>query len=358
MAGSIESPISADGLMTLPDGTNVYGDVYDEFYEDEAMTFNNNTTTPNQRAPTMDPPVSEQSLAMMTAREVPTPSTVPIAISFPSPTPTPEMSVTSAPSRPPTVHFNNTPRVNNATPQQDMESQRSIRSPDPPEEHAPSARSSTMISYATESVASPPPVEKRANATLSIASQSTISSPPPPTAPQQQTSQYASKSEVESLRRQLEQLTESTNYKINNLDKNINNVAKSIDTVKVELQSLGTTIGSTVMDAVRTAMALQQPSHHTHINTTSHQNTVEPPTDEPKQTTIESNKSTSEEQLQALIEKLDATQPSSKPLFTSFNQNNMDIMKWKSTCLLALAANKSAYYNSFVTTNENNERTD
>ena len=56
-----------------------------------------------------------------------------------------------------------------------------------------------------------------------------------------------------------------------------------------------------------------------------------------------------------LIEKLEQNQPSSKPIFSTYNPKT-DFFKWKGTCLLALAANKSKHYQSFVTVDSSNNR--
>ena len=364
MVGSIESPYSIDEVMTLEDGTNVYGDAHDDYYEQLALVNsgyynrNHHPPTPTFQTPqTTEIPQSNLSQSLHTARNESTPTvvSVPTNISFPSPTASTQASTTqtvnSAPVGIRRVAIQPTPRTTNITPTQTETV--SVRSPDPPEDNdyinnANATASSTFLSYATASVASPPPLKTQANAPVSVASHSSISSnqQPAASAPPQPT--YATESEVAMLRQQLEQLSETTNARINAIDTTVTNVATTVQTVQTDLQTLSQTIGNTVMNAVKAAMT------PTVVPTPPPPQPIQ--VQQPIQAKPSTKTTTTESQLQSLLEKLDASQSSSKPIFTTFNQQNMEITKWKSTCLLALAANKSQYYNSFVTTNDNNER--
>ena len=61
MAGSIESPLSADGLETLFDGTNVYGDDFEEYEHEMPGNDNMNNQLPQITPRSRDPPQSEYS---------------------------------------------------------------------------------------------------------------------------------------------------------------------------------------------------------------------------------------------------------------------------------------------------------
>ena len=215
MAGSIESPYSFDKLETLPDGTNVYGDWHDDMvnlinqypYRVQVITTASTTPAPTANSPAMvTAHQSEQSLAMQTARpfqNTPQQTEIPTDVTIPSTAPSATQTVQTAPVQAPMTNSKTPKTRNNSISQPELEpSIKSTKSRDPPEDtqSIPDHNSTALLSYATASIASPPPVKGRKYTTaVSVASQSTILSPPPPTAPQQNDTQYASQQEVAAL---------------------------------------------------------------------------------------------------------------------------------------------------------------
>ena len=117
MAGSIELPILADGLGTLPDGTNIYGYNFEEYewemQGNDAANQQLSLTTPKSR----EPPPSEFSMAFLTTRDTTSPTNttltvVPTNISIPSTNP----SIISAPYQLPMAQTGRAPRTTNIAP--------------------------------------------------------------------------------------------------------------------------------------------------------------------------------------------------------------------------------------------------
>ena len=391
MAGLIESPYSADELATLPDGSNVYGDdTYEVFdpndpYHQEAWAnaanippntvhlrpFHPipNVTPPTQQPATprsRDPPASQPSLAMVTAREHPLTPDVPTDISFPSTQPSTTQTTVTAPSRPPTVTFTQTPKTTNVNNNIQPTSTHSVRSRDPPEEVQTTAnQSSTLISYASASVQAPNPTQPmpRVTSPISVHSQSTISShrphpsasAPPFHYPQPMYPQYASRSEVDRLRQELQNFKSTTNIQMGQMKTDLSSMSTSLSTVSNNITHLTNTIGSTITDNITAAMrnfttqaAPSQPTQPTPVNQSTN---VAPTVQQPSHQASPSPSTTA---LQTLIEKLDTSHLSSKAVFPTYHPK-MDVQKWKTTCLMKLDAHKSPHYNSFVTRNNKNE---
>ena len=132
-------------------------------------------------------------------------------------------------------------------------------------------------------------------------------------------------------------------------------------TVREEVSTMSQTIGTTVAEAVFARLQQLQPTQtnvqqQTHQTSNQQQANTTPVNLTPSKTNNESPTAYNNNQIQALIKKLNTNQGSSKPLFTSYNKNT-DIMKWKSLCVLALTSNKSKHYNSFLTWSNDETRT-
>lgn len=161
----------------------------------------NPTSNKHQQTPTSyGVSASQKSLVMLMVMDImPTP-TVSTDISFPSQATIQLSTVQSvtAPIQQPMVTFQQTPRVTNITPPICTNNVSSVHSPDPPEEGATN-QSMALLSYATSvnSIHTPMPRERKVNATISIASQSSISLPPPPTVLETQNNKYATQAEVD-----------------------------------------------------------------------------------------------------------------------------------------------------------------
>ena len=95
MVGSIESPISIEGMMTLPDGNNVYGNWHDDYFENEMLhdsTQNNANISPQYQTPipnnnTMEMPPSLQTAQTMhiaVESEIPVNISVPVLVQTPT----------------------------------------------------------------------------------------------------------------------------------------------------------------------------------------------------------------------------------------------------------------------------------
>ena len=216
MPGSIESPYSADELETLPDGTNVYDYEYSELVREVESNDNrnrinhaiqNNITIQTQLASPRDPPRTDESLTMMTARQSfsPTIAEIPTNISIPSSQHPSFQTVASAPTRTPSENPSRTPKTNNTSPsthQQTIPSQVSVRSVDPPEDIPHSNNNYASQTQATASLTFQPSIDQRGATAISVASHSTISSPRPhPSAPPtgEIPHPYATLSEVDDL---------------------------------------------------------------------------------------------------------------------------------------------------------------
>ena len=359
----------------------------------------------------IDPPQSEAH-TMFTAEEPPDTPKVPSDISFPSIIQETTTTKSNQQTNKPTVTFANTPKITNTQqPHQLINIQQSHhhhsnhsttssrRSKDPPEERGADAinQSSALLSYSQNTYGRRKPTIPT---TRSIASQSTISTipNPPPTAPTYTTSsttpnyvtieemnqfrleQQQLRQEQQQFRQDFMRLRQETNNKFTTVNNKVENVATTINEVKADLNTFSQTIGDSIQQAVMAAFQIQTKQQQTEATTMKPQSTQHQPSlqstesksvpsniqapatsapvpstvtqttaiQQPPMPTNPTHPTSTQSEFHQLLEKLETGQASTKTIFSTYHPND-DVFKWKSKCLLTLAASKR--YKQYVITN-------